>query len=235
MTNNILDRFKLVEKTLDGTFQYVRAKISPSGKIVFDTGKGCMVLGWLFMLPACIIPAWFVFSPPGIEGFLQYLLLAISGFFAFCLVISARGFVVSYPYFEIDSDMRQFTIYGGFPIWRPKGSLRIEEIRLFVAYTCRMSENTDSSLYAVTESGLIHPLIPNLGSFIPDNTARTLGYICRKTAVSFKEYEPTQGTVGETFEKFKPKSGKLIDIQKLLSVSTTLYNSESTDPPDWVK
>lgn len=234
MTDDILYRFKQVEKTLAGTFKYIHAMIAPSGKIVFDTGKGCFILGWLFMLAACVGPAWFVFTPPGIQGFPRYLLLAVSGFFAFCLIISIRGWVASYPYFEIDPTFRRITTYGGFPIWRPMNSVSIDDIRLFVAYDT-MSTEPDSSLYAVTQSGLINPLIPKLGSVIPDNAARILGYICSKPAVKFTEYKPTHGTVEATYGKFKSKAGKYIDIDELLSVSANLYNPESIDPPDWIK
>lgn len=234
MTDDILDRFKQVEKTLDDAFKYIHARIAPSRKIVFDNGKGCFIIGWLFMLAASVGAAWFVFTPPGIQGFPRYLLLAVSGFFAFCVIISIRGFVSPQPYFEIDPDQRQFIIYGGFPIWRPMNPVPIEEIRLFVAYDTKSTES-DSSLYAVTQSGLIQPLIPRLGSVIPDNAARTLGYICGKPAIKFTEYSPTQGTVGATYEKFKPKMGKYVDVGELVSVSTTLYDPESTDLPDWVE
>lgn len=234
MADDILYRYKQVQKSIDGAFKFIHAEITPVGRIIFTTGKGCFITGWLFIMAACIGTAWIVYAQPEIQGFIKYLILAVSGFLALCLLISARGWVEPQPYFEIDPAFRRISIYGGFPVWRPKQVIQIDDIKLIVAYGCRWSESSDSWIYAVTESGTIHPLISHLGSVIPDNAARILGFICNKLAMKVEEKEPVSGPLAGQWNTYMPKTGKHVDIQQLLNIAVMLYDPESADIPDWV-
>lgn len=232
MTSDILSRFKDVQPSLSSSFQSIQADVTPDCRIVFRDGRGCFIMGWLFMLVIfCIIPVWIAYTQPFVDGILRYILFTFAGLSAVFLILTAHYLIVPPADFEIDPNSRQITIYGGFPISRPRYVVPIDSIRTFVDYNLIADATKNSSFYLVTESGIIY----SFGDIMPELTGKILGYICDTLVVSIVDQIYGSAWYPPEAFPFRPKTGNKIDIQKLLETATILYDPESGETPDWVR
>ena len=234
MSDDIIARFGRVQAALSRPFGYIQAALTQDGRIAYRTGRASSVLIWSVSLVFCSALAWGAISLDG-WSFLSYIFLAVAGLVAVLLVIfGIPGIVSPLPYFEIDPALRRITLYGGFPRWRPREVIPIEDIRMFVAHVCQWQDKFDSSLYAVTMDGICHPLIDHLGSISPQLAAKTLGYISCKLAVQVTEREPWLGLFAIwDGPVYQPKKGKHVDVVSMLEVAQVLYDPKSGDVADW--
>ncbi|MHB1000155.1 MAG: hypothetical protein ACYC27_12995 [Armatimonadota bacterium] len=253
MSDDILYRSKQAQSSLKGLFKLVQVHIAPDNKIALKDGQAYFIMKWIFKLAICITAAWAALQPQD-EASFHYVFLAVAVATAINLIITIRYLGNSPIILEIDSVSRQITIYAeSILLQRSKHSVSIDDIQAFVVYKYRRYRRKKIYiyLYAIEESGLIHPMMlvhpmtlinpvmliyPMVfHHYLSDQYAKILGYICNKLTVCVTENEPMWGPLEWNGPQYKPETGKHVDIQKLMSIAVELYDPESTDEPVWVQ